>query len=223
MRARWRRRTGSGRTRGEAASAGTDAQDQDAADQQVRLGLQVLTMTNDWVKTADVKAAALLTAAGVVASVLYNLSGGGDAVTAVGERPAPGGLKTAGLATAVACSAFVLASAVCAATALVPSLRLPGPRRRSGGGSAREPNLLYFGDVAEHYSDAHGQRRHATAALSLFSNASRMAGAVAQQLHVNGLIAARKHRWVQRGLRCLLIGLILLAGTAILRVLRAGL
>ena len=155
---------------------------------------KVLALNIDWIKHAENKAAATLTASGIIGGVLYNLvkgqSDAGDLLSAA-----------AGL-----CAFFAFAGGLCAAIALRPRhLRMK-----------EEPtSLLYYSHIARTY------RRDDTAGYvkslrETISNPDHLVDEVGAQIHANAHVAAAKFKWGNLGLTSVLLGLLTLAAITLL-------
>jgi len=157
---------------------------------------KTLSLVNDWVKHAEAKIAATLAAAGVAAGVLFNL------VKDQQER-------SLSLNITAAASGFLLVTtAVLAALALRPRLRLKFWRQEP----ATSP--LYFTHIARKYPVDAGDR-YADVLKELTVDPDQLTKEIARQVHANATVAHRKYRLVHGAIGTLLLGLLLLAAVAL--------
>jgi Family of unknown function (DUF5706) len=147
-------------------------------------------LVNDWVKHAETKAAATLTAAGVVGGVLYNL------IKNQQDAKAPLAVL------AVVCAIAVVLSAGCAITALWPRLR------------AKEPptSALYFDHIARRHPKS--AATYIEEFKHLVASPENLRDQLAQQIWANAHVARRKYRWAGEALVCLVVALGALAAVA---------
>lgn len=161
---------------------------------------KALALVNEWLRHAETKLAATLTASGVGGGVLFNL---------VKDEPVNCLMIIAVSLTSVA----ILAAGTCAMVGLYPVVRLG----RGVEPSVDTANPLYFGDVAYVYkNDAEGFLANLRA---LTMDREDLVRRIAHQVHANATVAARKYEWAHRALRMLLLSLPLLGAVAVLRSL----
>ncbi|MCV7316643.1 hypothetical protein H7J77_13970 [Mycolicibacillus parakoreensis] len=139
-------------------------------------------LVNDWVKHAETKAAATLTAAGVMGGVLYNLVNGETSYDCLMRLAAP------------LCGLLVVAAAGSAIVALWPRL------------AKREPptNALYFDHIARKHPDSPTEYVKELRALVLAPE--ELLTQLGQQVWANARVARRKYQAVGWGLVFLFSG-----------------
>jgi hypothetical protein len=183
---------------------------------------KALNLVNDWVKHAETKSAATLAAAGVTGGVLYNL---------VKDQTNPSLPLDV---VAAVCGAATVWAALAALAALAPQLTVPHRRRRQTGPAdgGIEPvdeqtkqdaaqaaaeddpvNLLFFADIAKHYSD--DGPTYAQVLATLTANRPHLTRHIARQVHANALVTHRKFMLANRAIEGLRIALVFLALTAV--------
>lgn len=153
----------------------------------------MLTLVNDWVKHAETKVAATLAATGVAAALLFNL------VKDQHERSL--WLNLAAAASAV----LLLLAGVLAGVALRPRLSIKPGRSES------PTSPLYFAHIARRHESA----AYPAALMALTIDPDGLTEEIARQVQANAAVAHRKHRLVQAAILALLLGLLTLAGTAL--------
>lgn len=153
---------------------------------------RALGMITDWIKHAETKSGATLTAAVAVATILYSL---------VKDQHHPGlGLSVA----AVSCGSLVFAGAATAAWSLVPRLW-----RKDEATSN-----LYFDHIARKHSRHTGGTHYAGALRALAADNERMVTEIASQVWANAHVARQKYRWGSAGLVLVIMSLVPLAVVA---------
>lgn len=149
---------------------------------------RTLSLMNEWIRHADAKAGVTLALAGVLGTMLFNLSEQVDDWTRFS-------------ASVVIFTCFCLG-----ATIILCGLTLI-PRTRSSGRNPA-PNMLFFGNIASHYEDH--QQKFRTEFNTLSSDPETLTSEIADQIHANAHIATTKSRratWA--------IGAILLASVGV--------
>lgn len=175
---------------------------------------KALTLVNEWIRHAEMKATAVLVAAGVTAGILYNL---------VHPQTHPS-LALDIVATVNAL--MIVASAGSSVIALVPRFTVSRTKTVAATNTSDVPqesatavpedpvNLLYFRDIARHYK---GDAPTYIQVLStLTSDPTKLTEHIGRQVHANSDVAHRKYSWANRATVCLTADLILLGATAIL-------
>lgn len=147
-------------------------------------------LVNDWVKHAETKAAATLTAAGVIGGVLYSL---------VKEEKDVASLLAV---LAVLCGVGVVLAAGFAITALWPRLR------------AKEPptSALYFDHIARRHPKS--AATYIEEFKHLVASPEDLRDQLAQQIWANAHVARRKYQRAGEALVCLVVALGALAAVA---------
>lgn len=148
---------------------------------------KALTQANDWIRAADTKAAAVLTASGVLGGLVVRSS------ATVGNP-----WQTALLVLTLGC---VGASILLALWVFVPRL-----------GSGRSPSLLFFGHVARKYPRP---ERFTADYLEMLGDRDQLETQLATQLWVTSHIAYRKHRRIAPAIWLLGIALLTAIGTGL--------
>lgn len=163
--------------------------DDQAVQGDVEQAWRVLGLVNDWLKHAETKAAAALTAAGVVGGVLYSL------VSEVHDLPWLIGL------VALICGLAVLTSGVFAGIGLWPRLK------------SKEPptSPLYFNHIARQHADV--STYHDTLKL-VTSKPDDMVRELAAQIWANAHVSHKKFRWAGYSIVALIVSLTGLAVVA---------
>ncbi|WP_024366828.1 Pycsar system effector family protein [Arthrobacter sp. TB 26] len=145
---------------------------------------KALSVTNEWIRHADTKTGVTLAFVGATVAALFNIVKDEDKWTCA-------------LTLAVGLCAFALvSSAGFACAALFPRTR----GRLPNGEEADEDavNLLFFGDIAGHYTK---DRPTYLQVLSLLtSDPTRLTRQVAAQIHENAHIATTKFKYVNRAI-----------------------
>ncbi|NUO40849.1 MAG: hypothetical protein HOV82_02310 [Streptomyces sp.] len=155
---------------------------------------RILDTIRDWTKHAEAKAAATLTAAGVVAGILYSLvNGGGD--------------RSVWFASAAA------VSAVCTVAAGITAGLVLWPRQQLTVGTM-PTSLLFYDHIARAYSASHSD--YSDRLTELLRDEDALVAAVVDQIWATALVARRKFRWVGRSIGLLLFALLGLAVAAVL-------
>jgi hypothetical protein len=140
-----------------------------------------LQQTNEIVRYADVKAGLILTLNGLLVGVVaIRLQSGGF----LSDHPVPAGALMAAVALLTVSIGFDIAAAM-------PRLFAPGQRS----------SLLHFDHVAVAYAGRVGD--YIDDFVELAHDPDRLQREIAAQVWANSLIARRKHRRVQWGLRFL--------------------
>jgi hypothetical protein len=158
---------------------------------------KALGLVNDWIRHADAKTGATLAASGVIGTLLFDLLRNRRDLAVVVTL------------AATVCVLAVIASAGCAATALLPRLQL----RR---GSSEDPtSLLYFRHIATKYPVERGPE-YEDVLRTLTSDVEALTRQIANQVHANAVTAHRKFVWADRVVRAMVIALAVLGVTACL-------
>lgn len=155
---------------------------------------RVLGLVTDWIKHAEAKAAATLAAAGVSASVLYNL------VRNVTQQNAL--LDVA----AVACAICIVLGGLSAAWALRPRL----------WAKEEATSNLYFNHIARRHPKKGMGAAYSPALNALTTDRAALVDEIAGQVWSNAHVAKAKFQAANVGLTFVLGGIALLATTAII-------
>ncbi|MFK0042359.1 Pycsar system effector family protein [Paenarthrobacter sp. NPDC090517] len=143
-----------------------------------------MAVTNEWVRHADTKTGVTLAFVGATVTALFTIVKDEDQWTCL-------------LRTVVGLSALALVCAVGFAYAAL----FPRTKGRLPNGEETDEdavNLLFFGDIAGHYSK---DRPSYLQVLSLLtSDPTRLTRQVAAQIHENAHIASAKFRYVNRAI-----------------------
>ena len=161
----------------------------------------ILTLTNDWLKFAETKNAALLVFAGALAiGVVQRL----NPQTALNIRS----FTAIGLL-------LLAAAASCALTSFIPILR---PEKTTPPGQPSDTdNLLFYGHIAKYTPTAYIERL-ATITQPLQGEPG-IAEHYAQQIITNARIATRKYTWYTRGVVVGIIAIMTMALAGLLQLL----
>lgn len=157
----------------------------------------VLGTVDGWIRQLDVKAGATLAADGVAAGLLVSMTNHGGSWLTV--------------ALAALCGLLLVVSAVAAAMAVNPRTR---PVTRIGPPStAAVPNPLFYGDIADRWTDPATYTADLTDAVR---DPTLMTRHLGQQIWVNSGIAARKAALSRAGLTALFLAVADLAALAVI-------
>lgn len=160
---------------------------------------RTLDLVKSWVPHAESKAAAAITAAGIIGGVLYNFARG---------QHHPG---IAFDVAAVACAVLVALTAVFAGIAVAPRLQ-----------SKWEPtSLIYFDHIARRHRKSDGSDAYTAALKNLLSNEEDLISELGYEVWANAHVARHKYRWVNRAIVSLLLSIIPLAAVAVLMATQA--
>lgn len=167
---------------------------------------KALSVTNEWIRHADSKAAVTLAFAGATATIVFNLVNG--------HTPGTCSLKVFACLSALA----IVAAVISAGCALLPRVnrRRHGSRKTPGETlpSNDTVNLLFFGDVYRNYAESLPSYREDLVGLT--SERTKLTEQIADQIHANARIAAVKFRWANRAIASELIAVLSAAATALL-------
>ncbi|GAA2304947.1 hypothetical protein GCM10009853_072500 [Glycomyces scopariae] len=153
---------------------------------------KTLLLINDWIKHAEIKAAAALTACGVLGGVLFTL--------VRTEFDSGIAFRT----SAVVCAVLLLGSWFSASMALRPRMKF----------SDSSLNLLYYDHVATMYRARADAYVHDLG--DLMQRPDALTAAISQQIWANAAVAHRKFLWGNAGITGLLLSLPSLSAAAIL-------
>jgi hypothetical protein len=161
---------------------------------------KALSVTNEWIRHADTKTGVTLAFVGATVAALFNIVKDEDKWTCV-------------LTLAVGLCAFALVcSAGFACAALFPRTRGLLPNGEEADEDA--VNLLFFGDIAGHYTK---DRPTYLQVLSLLtSDPTRLTRQVAAQIHENAHIATTKFKYVNRAIIAELVAFGVAAAVAVI-------
>ncbi|WP_091471027.1 Pycsar system effector family protein [Paenarthrobacter nitroguajacolicus] len=161
---------------------------------------KALSVTNEWIRHADTKTGVTLAFVAATVTALFNIAKDEGNWTCL--------LR----ATVVLCASALLAAVGFACAALFPRTkgRLP-----SGEETDEDAvNLLFFGDIAGHYTK---DRPTYLQVLSLLtSDSTRLTRQVAAQIHENAHIATTKFKYVNRAIIAELIAVGVAAAVAVI-------
>ena len=145
---------------------------------------KVLSITNEWIRHADMKIGAILPFVGVTTTVLFNLVKDEEHWTC--------------LLTVVVtlCAAALLTSTAFAWFAMFP--RVKGHFADGDDVDGDAVNLLFFGHISTHYSN--DQPNYQQVLSLLTSDPGRLTRQVAAQIHENSHIATKKFKYVNRAI-----------------------
>lgn len=157
---------------------------------------KALTVTNEWIRHADAKTAAVLAFAGVTAGVQFNL---------VKD------ISTWSVWLTVSSSVVVVALLLTvwfAGRALFPRTSpTSDPKNAPGIDQQAESevvgNLLFFGDVVKHYGETRPTYRQVLTVLT--SSPQQLTEQIADQIHANAHIATTKMKKVNGAIICGLV------------------
>lgn len=168
------------------------------ASQSVEQGWQALAVMNEWVRHADAKIGVTLAFVGATAAILVTLVTEIDSWTCA---------RVVGASAATAATIWAIA---CSVLALFPRV-VPSRHRERPSTSAQEEtvNLLFFGDVHRHYSGRNITYREVFGLLT--ADPRRMLEQIADQVHVNGVIATLKYKWTNRAIVAEIVAVALIA------------
>jgi len=154
---------------------------------------KVLSITTEWIKHGEAKAAATLTASGLVSGLLYNLAKGRESV----DWPL--------LAAIILCGAFAIAGAIAAAWALKPRIWIKNVAA----------SLMYFEHIARGFTIESGAAAYSDSLSTLIVDKEKLVAEIAHQIWSNSQVARRKFFWGNLGVSLMLASLPFLALTAI--------
>lgn len=171
-----------------------------AAEPQPDQAWKALAVTNEWVRHADTKTGVTLAFVGATVAALFNVVKDEDNWTCL--------LKI----TVALCTLALICAVGFAFAALFPrtSGRLPNGEETDEDAV----NLLFFGDVAGHYSK---DRPTYVQVLSLLtSDPAKLTRQVAAQIHENAHIASTKFKHVNRAIIGELVAVVTAVGVAVI-------
>ena len=173
----------------------------DALAQQPEMGpdhaWRTLDLVKSWVIHAESKAAAAITAAGIIGGILYNF---------VRSQHHPGIAFDVGI---ISCAALVALTATCAGIAVAPRLQ-----------SKWEPtSLIYFDHIARRHEKSSGSGAYTTSLRNLLSNEEDLIDELGYEVWANAHVARDKYRWVNRAIVSLLLSIIPLVTVALILAL----
>lgn len=159
---------------------------------------KALSITNEWIRHADTKTGVTLAFVATTATVLFNLVKGETSWTCLQA-----------IATS-ACALCITVASLFACAALFPRTR----SRSAESTDEDAVNLLFFGDIAGHYSK---DRPSYLQVLSLLtSNPSRLTRQIAAQIHENSHIATEKFKHVNRAIITEVLAFVAVVAVAII-------
>lgn len=160
---------------------------------------KALGLVNDWIRHGDAKISVTLAVTGAAGVMLYNLV----------KDQTNASLGFGLLAGACAVSLFL--AALFAVIGLIPQVRV---------GSRRQPeaytNLLFYRHIADGWNGKTAGFVHALGELTI--DKQDLTKHIGEQVHANAGVARRKYVWSDRSIRALAAGLLLLAMTALVKV-----
>lgn len=151
-----------------------------------------LSVVNEWIRHSDAKAGATLAVTGVLATMAFNLSGQ---------------LAARSLLSDLLQSSIVL---LLVATGVLCAWTLT-PRIRDRAADPEVPNRLYFGSIAASFT----RDSYRLALTDLVADDESLVKNLADQIHVNAIIAATKARCVKWAIRGALAAVPLVACLAV--------
>lgn len=158
---------------------------------------KALSLVNDWIRHAEAKTGASLTAAGVSGGLLYNLVKGKP------DLPVPVNILAA------ICGGSAFLAIVCAAVALMPRTTpkfLNGLSRKNRPTPDDWSNLLFYSHIAKKYKEDEPSYQEVFTALTL--NKLELTKHIANQVWANSAVAHRKFKWSTRSIFFLTITVI---------------
>lgn len=153
-----------------------------------------MTLVNDWIRHSETKAGVVLTAAGVVGGVLYNLIK--DQIESQRHLPCYVAVL------ALVCGVLIFVAGGFAAAALIP-------RRRIRGQPEDFSNLLYYSHIARKFANDAPSYQEVLKALT--SDPHELTRHIANQVHANSMVAHRKFECTKWGIVTLIGILVSLA------------
>ena len=147
----------------------------------------ILTKTTDSVRYSDSKAASLLTVHGVIITVIYT-----NATIVYTYVTSCWMTMFLGFLTAISILASVVISFMVVSPYLVKNIT---------------PSLMYFGDIQANFKN---HQDYYQALKATFSDSDKIDEQLAQQIHVNSIIAWRKFTLVGRSIQFFYVSLFLL-------------
>ncbi|WP_373291466.1 Pycsar system effector family protein [Nonomuraea cavernae] len=155
---------------------------------------KALSLIVDWIKHAETKAAATIAGTAAVGVALFNLVK--DATST------PWYFLTA----SAICGVLALGAGFCASFAIWPRLR----------GKEPPTSLLYFQHIARAHTTADG---YAASLVALTKDVEALVGEIARQGWANSRVAHQKYIWGARAIILLLTSLVMLAASALIRLI----
>lgn len=160
---------------------------------------KALSLVNDWIRHGDAKIGVTLAVTGAAAAMLYSLIK--DETSQNCALKVFGGL----------CAIALLLAASFAIVGLVPQVKLG--RRRA---PEAYTNLLFYRHIARGWE---GMTADFVRELgSLTNDKQELTKHIGEQVHANATVARRKYEWADRAIKGLATGLLLLAVTALVKV-----
>jgi len=141
---------------------------------------KLLSLTNEWIRHSDAKAAVTLAFTGVMGTMIFNL------VKDFVKRS-----FVFDFAVIVAGCLLVLTAAFCAWTLT--------PRVKDQDASPEDASLLFFGSIAVKFKNDRGTYREVLSSMT--ADPAALTRDLTDQIHANAKIAAVKSRAVQRAIR----------------------
>ncbi|WP_328445645.1 Pycsar system effector family protein [Amycolatopsis sp. NBC_00438] len=169
---------------------------------------KALSITNEWIRHADSKTGVTLAFVGATATMLFKLL----------ENQSKWTLPI--IISATITTVAMILAVLFAITALFPRVRNREQRAKhpeSTAGAEESINLLFFGDVHRNYRDDRPTYRDVLSLLT--SDATRLTGQIADQIHANAHIASVKFQHANRAISCELLAMAAISGVAFIKVL----
>lgn len=138
---------------------------------------KTLSLVNGWIRHADAKAGVTLAFAGVLGTLVFNLS----------EALSEWNLLTI-LALVLTCVPLLLTAVLCGLTLT--------PRTQYKSGEPERENLLFFATIARDYDRQRSEYRKSLVELS--ADPTSFTEQLADQVHANALVATSKTTWAKR-------------------------
>lgn len=161
---------------------------------------KALSLVNDWIRHGDAKIGVTLAFAGAAGAMLYSL-------IKAETRPHWSLMVFGGL-----CAVALLLAASFAIVGLVPQVKF---------GRRREPeaytNLLFYMHIARGWEGMTADFVRELGSLTI--DKQELTKHIGEQVHANATVTRRKYEWADRAIKALAAGLLLLAVTALVRVL----
>lgn len=161
---------------------------------------KALSLVNDWIRHGDAKIGVTLAVTGAAGVMLFNL---------IKDEASPNcAMKVFG----ALCAAALLLAAAFAIAGLVPQVKI---------GRRREPeaytNLLFYKHIARGWEGKTDEFVRALGSLTM--DKQDLTKHIGEQVYANATVARRKYVWADRAIKGLATGLLLLAVTALVKVI----
>lgn len=160
---------------------------------------KALGLVNEWIRHGDAKISVTLAVTGASGVMLFNLL--------ANQAKTPLALELLGGGCAVA----LFLAALFAVIGLVPQVRVRGRREPES-----YTNLLFYRHIAGGWNGKTAGFVHALGELTI--DKQELTKHIGEQVHANAGVARRKYVWSDRAIKALAAGLLLLAVTAVVRV-----